>query len=162
MEFASELLIKALKAGTRIVEIPSGLRCGSPDRKAHLRTWQDHRHLLFILSEKPALFEWLGLLLLLCSTLLQGLAAITGPLSLWRFNILDIHSQAILLLMGIVGTQFYVFGCSLYLPSLDKPTGITKRLLELERILFYSLLGVLAANVIIVSALIVTWAGSWL
>ena len=56
MEFASELLIKALKAGTHTVEIASGLRCGPPDRVAHLRTWRDGmRHLLFILSFTPIL-----------------------------------------------------------------------------------------------------------
>ena len=57
MEFASELLIKALKAGARTVEISSGLRPGPEGRVAHLRTWRDGmRHLLFILSEKPRLF----------------------------------------------------------------------------------------------------------
>ena len=53
MEFASELLIKALKARARIVEISSGLNRGPEGREAHLRTWRDGmRHLLFILSER--------------------------------------------------------------------------------------------------------------
>lgn len=162
MEFASELLIKALKAKTKIIEIPSGLRCGSPNRVAHLRTWQDGmRHLLFILSEKPSLFEWIGLLLIFPATLLQGIAAVTGPATIWRFNVFDIHSQAILLLMGIVGTQFYIFGCSLYLSSPDIPLRVTKRLIDLnEGTLFFSLLGVLSANIVIVAWLILAWADS--
>lgn len=162
MEFASELLIKALKAKTNIVETPSGLRCGSPNRKAHLRTWQDGmRHLLFILSEKPALFEWIGISLFLISSLLQGISAITGPVTVWRFNIFDIHSQALLVLMGIVGTQFYIFGCSLFLPSTDKPLRLTKLLIDLnEGTLFFSLLGVLLGNLTVVVGLVLTWADS--
>lgn len=162
MEFASELLIKALKSGTKTVEIPSGLRRGVPGRQAHLRTWRDGmRHLLFIFSEKPALFEWLGLILLIPATLLQAFAAITGPMSVWRFNIFDIHSQALLLLTGIVGTQIYIFGCSLYLSSRDQPLPLTRRLIVLdEGVLFFGLLGVLALSTITILALVMVWAGS--
>lgn len=161
MEFASELLIKALKAGTKTVEIPSGLRCGPPDRVAHLRTWRDGmRHLLFILSERPALFEWLGLLLLVPTTLLQILAAITGPVALGPFNIFDLHSQALLLMGAILGTQLYIFGCSLHLRGGDKPLGITDKFIHLnEGTLFFMLLGVLAAFVITVASLVIVWAG---
>lgn len=161
MEFASELLIKALKAGTRTVEIPSGLRCGPPDRVAHLRTWRDGmRHLLFILSEKPALFEWLGLLVLLPATLLQILAAFTGPVAVGPFHIFDLHSQALLLLAGIVGTQTYIFGCSLHLRAGDSPLPLTRRLIHLnEGTLFFMLLGVLAACGLTVLGLLAVWAG---
>lgn len=160
MEFASELLIRALKAKSTIVEIPSGLRRDLPGRKAHLKTWQDGmRHLLFILSEKPALFEWLGILLFVPSTLLAAFAGFSGPLTLGPFNIFDLHSQAILLLGAVVATQFYVFGCSLFLSSPDKPTPLTRRIIDLnEGTLFFTLLGVLATTVLIVSGLVVTWA----
>lgn len=162
MEFASELLIKALKAGTKTVEISSGLRCGPPGRAAHLRTWQDGmRHLLFILSEKPGLFEWSGLLLLALSTVAQAMAALTGPMKVWRFHVFDIHSQAILLLMSIVGAQLYVFACSLFLQTRDRPLPFTRRLIDLnEGTLFFCLLGVLAAIVLTVVSLIAIWAES--
>lgn len=161
MEFASELLIKALKADTKTVEIPSGLRCGPPDRVAHLRTWRDGmRHLLFILSERPALFEWLGLLLMVPATLLQILAAITGPVALGPFNIFDLHSQALLLMAAILGTQLYIFGCSLHLRGGDKPLAITEKFIHLnEGTLFFMLLGVLAAFVVTVGSLVIVWAG---
>lgn len=161
MEFASELLIKALKAGTKTVEIPSGLRCGPPDRVAHLRTWRDGmRHLLFILSERPALFEWLGLLLMVPATLVQILAAITGPVAVGPFNIFDLHSQALLLMAAIVGTQLYIFGCSLHLRGGDKPLAITEKFIHLnEGTLFFMLLGVLAAFVVTVASLVIVWAG---
>ncbi|HCN28942.1 MAG TPA: glycosyltransferase family 2 protein [Verrucomicrobiales bacterium] len=161
MEFASELLIKALKAGTKTVEIPSGLRCGPPDRVAHLRTWRDGmRHLLFILSERPALFEWLGLLLLVPATLLQILSAITGPVALGPFNVFDIHSQALLLMAGILGTQLYIFGCSLHLRGGDKPLRFTEKFIHLdEGTLFFMLLGVFTAFLATVGGLLIIWAG---
>ena len=56
MEFASEMIVKAAKAGLKLQEIPCRLykdkRCG----KSHLRTLRDGmRHLLFLLH--PAWFE---------------------------------------------------------------------------------------------------------
>ena len=162
MEFASELLIKSLKAKTRTVEIPSGLRCGPPDRVAHLRTWRDGmRHLLFILAEKPGLFEWLGLILLVPATLLQGLAGVIGPLAIGPFHVFDIHSQALLLMAGILGTQIYVFGCSLFLRSEDKALPMTRRLIHMdEGAVFFMLLGVMMACLLVVMGLVIIWARS--
>jgi len=162
MEFASELLIKALKQNAVIVEIPSGLRPGPTGRVAHLRTWRDGmRHLLFILSEKPSVFEWLGLCLVVPAVILQVLAAFVGPISVGVFNVLDLHSQALLLMMGIIGTQFYIFGCSLFLSTPDQPLSLTQRLIDLdEGVLFFCLLSVLAVSAAVVICLVLAWAGS--
>lgn len=146
MEFASELLIKALKADAKTVEIPSGLRKGPEGRVAHLRTWRDGmRHLLFIFSEKPRLFELLGFLTVLLTTLLQVTAFCTGPVSIGGvFHIFDLHSEALLLLAGIIGAQFYLFSCMLYLQSRDRSMGITQKLIHLdEGVLFFTLLATL-------------------
>jgi glycosyltransferase involved in cell wall biosynthesis len=143
MEFASELLIKALKCGAKSVEISSGLRKGPEGRVAHLRTWRDGmRHLLFIFSEKPSLFEMMGFTILLLATLLQITAFITGPISVaGLFHIFDMHTQALLLLSGIFGAQFYLFGCMLYLQSKDPPMKLTRKLIFLdEGVLFFTLL----------------------
>lgn len=162
MEFASELLIKALKAGTKIVEIPSGLKCGPPGRAAHLRTWRDGmRHLLFILSEKPALFEFPGLAIAFLATILQACTLIFGPISIGGLNIFDLHSQALLLICGVIGAQFYIFGCSLYLGSKDQPMRITQRLINLdEGLLFFCLFGTLITCAITAAALLWLWAAS--
>ncbi len=162
MEFASELLIKALKAGTKTVEIPSGLRCGPPGRVAHLRTWRDGmRHLLFILSEKPSLFEKLGLMLAGVATLLQLVARITGPVGIGPFHIFDLHSQALLLLAGILGTQLYVFGCSLFLRTADRPLRVTQQLITMdEGNLFFLLLTVVVACMALGGSLVITWMRS--
>jgi glycosyltransferase involved in cell wall biosynthesis len=146
MEFASELLIKSLKAKAVVVETSSGLRCGPPGRVAHLRTWRDGmRHLLFIFSEKPRLFELIGIFALLLATFLQTVAFFTGPVSILdTFHIFDIHSQAMLLLAGVMGAQFYLFSCMLYLRTEDRPLALTRQLIHLdEGVLFFVLLSLM-------------------
>jgi glycosyltransferase involved in cell wall biosynthesis len=162
MEFASELLIKALKNDAKCVEIPSGLNPNPPDRIPHLRTWRDGmRHLLFIFSERPQMFEWLGLVSVVLATLLQIVAVFTGPANVLGFNIFDLHSQALLLLAGLVGTQFYMYSCMCYLRSSDQPSGITRWLIDMdEGTLFFLLAGVLLAIVTMVLSVFVIWAGS--
>lgn len=162
MEFASELLIKALKAGTKTVEIPSGLNKGPEGRVVHLRTWRDGmRHLLFILSEKPALFEFVGFALVAISVVVQFAALLIGPTALGEFNIFDLHTQALALITGLVGAQFYVFGCSLYLRSNDTPGGFTKRLINLdEGVLFFLLVATLGGCGLTVMTLVFLWVQS--
>ncbi len=163
MEFASELLIKALKANARTVEIKSGLRPGPKDRVAHLHTWRDGmRHLLFILSERPRLFEVMGLFLTIAATLLQLLAAWTGPIAVaGRFHIFDLHSQALLLLGSIIGAQLYVFGCKLFLETPDEPMAVTRRLIGLhEGTLFLTLVIITLGAAGAVLGLLVVWVGS--
>lgn len=161
MEFASELLIKALKAKAVVVEISSGLRCGPPGRVAHLRTWRDGmRHLLFILSEKPRLFELSGLLGLVVATLLQAVAFVMGPTRIFEtFNIFDLHSQALLLLGAVVGAQIYLFSCVLHLGSEDRKLKITNKLIHLdEGVLFFTLLSALVATFLLSGYVVVAWS----
>lgn len=159
MEFASELLIKALKHQARTVEIASGLKPSPVERQPHLRTWRDGmRHLLFILSEHPNAAEWLGLVLVVGATLLQGLGALTGPLGIVGMNIFDLHSQVLLLLAALLGTQLYVFSCMLYLRSKDAPLAITRRLIEMnEGVLFFLLLGLMFAIGGVVLWIVIQW-----
>jgi glycosyltransferase involved in cell wall biosynthesis len=159
MEFASELLIKALKADAKMVEIPSGLRPDWGDRVAHLKTWRDGmRHLLFILSERPQFFEKMGLILLVMSTLLQLATLILGPIKIGIFNMFDLHSQALLLLGGLTGVQLYIFSCVLFLRGNERSTGITRKVLSMEEdSLFFILLGVLVLEVLCVGAVAIRW-----
>lgn len=159
MEFASELLIKALKHRARTVEIRSGLRRGPEGRVAHLRTWRDGmRHLLFILSERPRLFEFAGLFLVVLSSLLQILAILFGPTELAGFNIFDMHSKALLLLAGITGMQLYVFSCMLFLREREKPTPLTAALIGIgEAPLFFLLLSILVMEILLVGGVVLNW-----
>ncbi len=64
MEFASEMLVKGIKNGLRLCEIPITLHKDLRDRKPHLRSFRDGwRHLRFILLMSPlGLFCLPGLL----------------------------------------------------------------------------------------------------
>lgn len=160
MEFASELLIKALKHRASTVEIPSGLRSGPADRVAHLRTWRDGmRHLLFILSERPRLFEFSGLAILAICSLFQFLALLLGPIELLGLNVGDLHTMALLLLGGITGTQLYVFSLMLYLRKREEPTPFTAKLIGIgEGELFFLLLAILVAEAVLVGGVVLNWA----
>ncbi len=87
MEFASEMVIKAAKAGLRIVEVPITLYPDGRTRPPHLRPWRDGwRHLKLMLSFSPTwLFSIPGILLLLMGWLIllwSGAASSSpGPLS---------------------------------------------------------------------------------
>ncbi len=159
MEFASELLIKALKHHASCVEIPSGLKPPPVERQPHLRTWRDGmRHLLFILSERPRLFEAKGLVLVILASLLQAIAAVTGPVEIFGLHVFDVHSQTLLLLAAIIGAQLYLFGCMLYLRSKDQPLGMTQRLIEMnEGTLFFVLLTLLVAIGAVVLWIVAQW-----
>lgn len=159
MEFASELLIKALKHKARMVEIPSGLRRGPEGRVAHLQTWRDGmRHLLFILSERPRLFEWSGLVLIWISSILQLLAMAIGPVNIGGLHIFDLHSKGLLLLAGITGMQLYVFSCMLFLKKREKPTRMTNKLIEIgEGPLFFFLLSILVTEGLLVGFVVLNW-----
>jgi glycosyltransferase involved in cell wall biosynthesis len=160
MEFASELLIKALKHGASSVEIPSGLRPGPPERVAHLRTWRDGmRHLLFILSERPRLFEFVGLILLGVSAALQIAAVFfEGPVLVLGLGIFGLHTKALLLLAGITGMQLYVFSLMLYLRKREEPTPLTAWLIGIgEGELFFLLLAILVAEGLLVGGVVLDW-----
>ena len=159
MEFASELLIKALKARAKMVEIPSGLNRGPEGREAHLRTWRDGmRHLLFIFAERPQLFEWLGLIILSICSVLQVLALVMGPTQVGPFNVFDIHSESLLLLGALTGTQLYLFSCVLFLRGNEKSTALTRGLIRLdEGVLFFLLLGLFVGVFLVVAGIFVIW-----
>jgi glycosyltransferase involved in cell wall biosynthesis len=160
MEFASELLIKALKHRAKTVEIASGLRRGPEGRVAHLRTWRDGmRHLLFILSERPRLFEVSGLITVLLATILQLIALVVGPTNFRGLNIFDLHTKALLLLAALTGMQSYLFACMLFLKEREKPLPITRRSIEIdEASLFFLLSGIGLVEAILVGAVIANWA----
>lgn len=153
MEFASELLIKALKHDAKIVEIPSGLRKDRREHPPHLKTWRDGmRHLLFILSEKPQIMEIPGFFLIIVTSILQFMALAVGPSSFFKVNIFDYHTHALLLLCGSIGSQLYLLGCSIYLMGTEKPLKITRLLINMdEATLFF----ILISNFIAAAAVIV-------
>lgn len=54
MEFATEMVVNAVRAGLRVSEVPTKLRPDGRDRPPHLRSFRDGwRHLRFILTYAP-------------------------------------------------------------------------------------------------------------
>lgn len=104
MEFASEMIVKAVLAGYRIEEVPTTLHPDGRSRRPHLRTWKDGwRHLIFLLLSSPRwLFIYPGLLLIALSAFLF-LVLYSSDISFGRIT-LSTHtfvSSAFLLVAGV-------------------------------------------------------------
>ena len=162
MEFASELLIKALKKKSKIIEIPSGLKKDLRSRPPYLRTWRDGmRHLLFILSEKPRIMEILGLSIIIVASILQLVSLFIGPSVMYSFNLFDYHTHALCLFVVGMGVQLYLLGCYIYVYSDDKPLKITEKLLSMdEGSLFFTLLLMFTFTVVSMVLIFVLWTYS--
>lgn len=110
MEFASEMLIRALQTKSVIRNVPISLKPNPPGRVPHLQTWRDGmRHLLQILLEKPEFFEWLGIgMILLCWAGL--IACLFGPFVVFGGSLFGVHSAIILMLLVLIGQDFWSIG----------------------------------------------------
>lgn len=133
MEFASKLLIKALKQHNKIIEIAAGLRVDKRDTAPHLNTWRDGmRHLLFIFSEAPKLFEIIGGLIFFLFSAIFITSQVLGPIKIGNVGILDYHTQLISIIFATLGMQIWVFSSILYLVKPEnKPSNITKYLMDI-------------------------------
>ena len=142
MEFASELLIKALKQKAIIAEIASGLSKDKRSRRPHLKTWRDGmRHLLFILSEAPGLFEKTGLALLLLATMIQITAFLTGQTAIGNMYICGIHTKIVCLIFAALGVQIYLLACYLIVVSPGEQCfSLTRALINLPADILFFLL----------------------
>jgi len=111
MEFASEMICKAVMHKIDIVETPIKLYPDGRDRAPHLRSWRDGwRHLRFLLIHSPNwLFVYPGLLLTMIGALLGGML-LFGPISIGGV-VLDVHSLLYFATMLLIGLQMLSLGC---------------------------------------------------
>jgi glycosyltransferase involved in cell wall biosynthesis len=146
MEFASELLVNALRASAKIVEVPITLRRDHRDRQPHLQTWRDGmRHLLTILARAPWLFLDGGLALVVLSLLIAIVCAFGPRVVFGRFAVFDYHTLIFAVLLGFFGAQVFGMGLLLQLRRPRQLKGLTTRLLDLhEGALFWLLAGIAA------------------
>jgi glycosyltransferase involved in cell wall biosynthesis len=112
MEFASEMIAKAVLQGMRITEVPTTLSPDERDRPPHLRSWRDGwRHLRFLLMYSPRwLFLYPGALLMALG-LMVGAWLLPGPQRLGSIT-LDVHTllyAAAAILIGFQAVLFAVF-----------------------------------------------------
>ena len=140
MEFASEMVIKAVLGRMRVEEVPVTLRPDGRDRPPHLRTFRDGwRHLRFMLLFSPtALFLVPGLLCMGLGALPLVLLG-AGPRTFAGMTF-DIHYMVLGSLLTILGFQIaltglfakaYSHSARLYAP--DRTLAILSRLFNLER-----------------------------
>lgn len=130
MEFASESLIKAAKAGARISEVPITMWPDRRNRPPHLRPFRDGwRHLRFILLSAP---NWLFLmpgLFLVC----LGFGLVLWLLPGLRFAGkvgLDIHTMALGIMLTLLGIHIISIGLFVKVFSFTEKLSRNQRCLE--------------------------------
>lgn len=109
MEFASEMIVKALQAQLRVAEVPTTLVKDGRNRPPHLNTWRDGwRHLRYLLLYSPRwLFLYPGMALALLGLAQLGFAnAAPNGQSPWPVGI---HTQLFASAALIMGYQTMLF-----------------------------------------------------
>jgi glycosyltransferase involved in cell wall biosynthesis len=134
MEFASEMIVKALQAGVSTSEVPTTLAKDGRDRPPHLNTWRDGwRHLRFLMLFAPRwLFLYPGALLLLAGV---GQLAVSHLLQTgatrWPVGI---HTQLFAMSAAVLGWQTLLFALGAvlarHLAGLDSPHPRERRALR--------------------------------
>jgi glycosyltransferase involved in cell wall biosynthesis len=161
MEFASEMIVKAVMRGLKIDEVPTVLYPDGRSRPPHLRTWSDGwRHLRFLLLYSPRwLFFYPGIFLVILGILTSAFL-LGGPQKLGSIT-LDINTllyAAFLTIMGIQSVLFslftYVFGTSTGLLPQDRTTDRLIEHMGLERGLLFGLAMILLGFVSSIGALL--------
>lgn len=160
MEFASQMLVRALQAGASIGEVPITLRADSPARTPHLATWRDGmRHLLQVLSESPGFFFHVGVAVLALSwgVLLVGFR--WGPVDFGGFALFGLHTMMFALVATCLGMN--VFGIGLLLATRRPATETAyDRLLSIdEGRLLWGGIGLLAF--LLAATFLPIWVSWW-
>lgn len=112
MEFASEMVIKAVLLRMKISEVPTTLSPAGRSRPPHLRPWRDGwRHLRFLLIYSPRwLFYYPGLVLMSLG-LGVGLWILPSPRTLGSITY-DVHTllyAAVAIIIGFQGISCAIF-----------------------------------------------------
>jgi hypothetical protein len=110
MEFASEMVVKAVVNGLPIAEVPIVLHPDGRGRPPHLRPWRDGwRHLKFLLMHSPRwLYLYPGLIMTLGGLGLMTLLALAGSISVGSI-VLQVHSMLAAGVIGLLGVQTLSF-----------------------------------------------------
>jgi len=166
MEFASEMIVKAVAHKCRIAEVPTTLQPDGRSRPPHLRSFRDGwRHLRFLLLICPEYtLIWPGLALIAVGVL-AFLAVLFGPLPLGR-TVLDVHTLLAGGLFIILGYQGVTIGLAARIFALQEELGPPSPLLHksfkyftLERGVLGGLL-FLTSGIIPIAWLTVRWVSS--
>ncbi|HOA72124.1 MAG TPA: glycosyltransferase family 2 protein [Phycisphaerae bacterium] len=164
MEFASEMVIKAVMQGMRISEVPTTLKPAGRSRPPHLRSFRDGwRHLRFMMLLAP---NWLLMLPGAVMALLGGLIFLLlmrGPIAVGP-AVLDVHTMLIGALGVTLGYQAITMGYAarIYavLEGIARPSRALEfgfRVINLERGLLAGA-AMAACGLAIIVAVTLIWA----
>jgi len=160
MEFASEMLIKALKNEANISHVPITLYPDMrEDRIPHLKTWQDGmRHLLQILMYAPKFFHNFGLLIFSLAWIALLVSFFGGPLKVGNFSIFGLHTMMFSMLGSFLGIFLWSLGLFLYLKSNDESIRDYEYIVNIkEDILFFQIITILSIAGIIFLFILIKW-----
>jgi len=127
MEFASEMVVKAVLFKMKMAEVPTMLSTDGRSQASHLRTWRDGwRHLRFMLLYSPNwLFLYPGLTLMFMGTII-GLLVMRGSVII-NGVAFDLHTLLYAAVAIILGFQSVIFAV------VSKTFAITEKLLPTSR-----------------------------
>lgn len=158
MEFASEMLVKALKCGASFSHVPVSLHADNRERVPHLHRWRDGmRHLLQIIYECPRVFCVLGMSLFILNWLVILIGLFWGPLTLKSVGLFGINSMLFGFMGTILGTLIWAVG--LYLTVSVKPSiRMYQYLIQVseEKLFWGSVISILFSAVLL-GAIVVYW-----
>ncbi|MDF3819107.1 glycosyltransferase family 2 protein [Leptospira sp. 96542] len=143
MEFASELLIKALIGGANMAHVPVSLYPDKEGRIPHLKTWRDGmRHLLRILFYAPHFFEITGYSLFFVSWIPLFIGLILGKvITVLGMNLFGIHSLVLLSFLSVLAMSLWGTGL-LIATKQTRVSNLYNLILKLEEDrLFFVLIG---------------------
>ncbi len=166
MEFASEMIVKALQAQLRICEVPTTLAKDGRGRPPHLNTWRDGwRHLRFLLLYSPRwLFLYPGVLLTVLGLLQLVLAQASTPGAGWWP--VGIHTQLFAAAATVMGYQTMLFAAAAVIAraaaGLDAPHAMERRALRLARGVALPVIGAAgtATGLLLCLSLTLSWGRS--
>lgn len=138
MEFASEMLVKALRSGVKLSHVPISLYPDVEGRVPHLRTWRDGmRHLLQILIHSQQLFYYTGFTLFWIGWAFTILGYFTGIVAIGPFHIFGIHSLTVFLLIATFGQTIWAVGLFLAARKIPELSLYSRLNLLSEDLLFW-------------------------
>jgi hypothetical protein len=151
MEFASEMVVRAVLAGYRVEEVPTTLAPAGRTRSSHLRTWRDGwRHLCFLLIYSPRwLFLYPGIVMVLVG-LIGAAALLPGPVQVGPGVELDIHTFVVAAICILLGAQFITFGAiaqrhATRIGLLPLPGGYYNKAIEIMTQEYVMVIGIILA-----------------
>ncbi|GMG84839.1 glycosyltransferase family 2 protein [Paralimibaculum aggregatum] len=170
MEFASEMVLKAVLMEMRIAEVPVTLWPDGRGRPPHLRPWRDgFRHLVYMLLLSPT---WLflapaGAMFLLGLAVIAALL-LAGDAPVLRFGgfFIGDHWAIVASAMLIVAVQAALMGLTAllytYREGIRRPNGIAMALLQHSRLQYWILAGLVlsAAGIAGIVHIALVWVAS--